>query len=81
VTILKIGNDYLNMAHLVHARFDDKGVTLKFAAPTPASVGASDWSVGLYSIGFKGQDAEAVRAFLELRPLPLRVEPSKGGGS
>lgn len=76
--ILKIGPDYLNMAHFVHARFDGKGaVEVMFLAPAPSSVGASSWSVEPYTVVFRGADADAVRAFLENRPLPIR----EGGGS
>jgi hypothetical protein len=76
ILILKIGEHYLNMAHLVHAHFTPDGrVKLVFNAPMPASVGASDWATGAYTVSFKDRDVEAIRAFLERRELP------KGGES
>jgi hypothetical protein len=75
--LLKVRDRYLNMALLVDAQVvikegEAKAVTLKFAAPSPAGVVASDRSVEPYQFAVVGQDAATVADWLEDRAGGLR---------
>jgi len=61
---------YLNMALLVDALVEPAKVTLKFAAPSPASVGASDWSVEPYEVTLRGADADVAARWLNFNVAP-----------
>jgi hypothetical protein len=71
--LLKVSDSrYLNMALLVDAQVVVKdgaveAITLKFAAPSPASVAASDWTVKPHEVLLRGMAAQAVASWLEDR--------------
>ena len=71
--LLKVSDArFLNMALLVDALVvvqdgAAQAVTLKFAAPSPASVGASDWSAKPHEVLLKGMAAQAVADWLDDR--------------
>lgn len=70
--LVKIGDRYFNMDLLIEAHIQDlTRVVLKFAAPSPAGVGASDWSVGPYEVKLVGLDGHEAARWLA----------QEGGGS
>jgi hypothetical protein len=69
VELMRIGNRFFNMANLIEAdMIDAKGgghvLVLKFVAPMPASVGASDWTVEPYEVRLTGENATAAFEWL-----------------
>jgi hypothetical protein len=66
VLFIKRGNVVVNFDLMTDAEYAPSKqqtpakLTLNFAAPQPASVGASDWSVEARQVQFTGKEADSV---------------------
>jgi hypothetical protein len=70
MNLMRVGDQWLNMDLLVRAERVRKSepsekLTLQFSAPSPASVGASDWSIEPFTVHLAGEDAAEAIDWLE----------------
>jgi hypothetical protein len=70
MNLMRVGDQWLNMDLLVRAERvrksePSKKLTLQFSAPSPASVGASDWSIEPFTVHLAGEDAAEAIEWLD----------------